>query len=221
MKRKIRNVAAIVFVLVGVLFFSSCFQKSNSQEKTGKEETKNIENETNNIDINAGEIMDLYIDGDNEKFLALTKRLALESCGKDIMRQPDTKMDFFARGIDYEATTDKFRCTETDGVAIAVSDNEVDGVSWELIIADEAEYNAIMKRMEGYKDYKLDTKSMEYYENVPDFHVDKIFMKAVYDEEMSKSAGMRLGIGYYIFFEGRKNGYYVNSFSHGNGDVEM
>ena len=46
-------------------------------------------------------------------------------------------------------------------------------------------------------------------------------MKAVYDEEMSKSAGMRLGIGYYIFFEGRKNGYYVISFSHGNGDVKM
>jgi hypothetical protein len=34
-------------------------------------------------------------------------------------------------------------------------------------------------------------------------------------------AGQRLGNPYYITFEGERDGLYIVSFSHGNGDVEM
>jgi hypothetical protein len=59
------------------------------------------------------------------------------------------------------------------------------------------------------------------YDESPDLHADKVFLKAVYDEGLSKMAGQRLGNPYYIIFEGERDGLYIVSFSHGNGDVEM
>lgn len=173
------------------------------------------------IDLKATEIMDLFIDWKPNTWNDLTQRLGLTVYGRGIMRQEDLDMDFFGKNIDYDATTDKFKKTADDAIGIAMLSQEVDGDSWELMLASKADYDALMAGMAAEKDYKVDSSMQQVFDESPDMHADKVFMKAVYDEEQSKMAGKRLGIGYYIIFEGERDGLYVVSFSHGNGDVEM
>lgn len=212
--------AVTVVVALG-LFVSSCLRSNTGSKKAEEAEQENTVAVKKYGDVDAAQIMDCYITQDDATWLGVTKRLGLKPKGEGIMRQADLKMNFFSRGIDYDATTDKFEVAEKDGIAIAVLEHKIDGVSWELLLADKAEYDAAMERMKERKDYKDDAEMMKLYENDADLNFDKIFMKGVYDEKLSKDAGMRLGTAYYIFFEGKRSDCYVISFSHGNGDIEI
>ena len=174
-----------------------------------------------NLDLKAAEVMDLFIDWKPNTWSDLTQRLGLTVYGRGIQRQEDLTMDFFEKNIDYDETTDKFKKNADDAIGIAMLSQEVDGESWELMLANKADYDALMVGMASEQGYKEDSEMQKSMNEIPDMTVEKVYMKAVYDEELSKMAGKRLGVGYYIMFEGERDGLYIISFSHGNGDVEM
>lgn len=214
-------VIATVFVMLSVAACSPKDAKGALAKADVPVEQNNDGVAKKSIDIKASELMALFIKWNPEAWFELTKRAGWKVYGRDIMRQEDLSMDLFTNGIDYDASTDKFKKKTADGTCLAMLDQEVDGPSWELMLADKADYEALMAEMSAEKDYKEDAEMLKSLNELPDSHFDKVFMKAVYDEEQSKMAGKRLGIGYYIIFEGERDGLYVVSFSHGNGDVEM
>ena len=212
---------AIVFVLLSVTACSSKDAKGVLAKTNVSEVQNNDGVAKKSIDIKASELMALFIEWNPKAWLDITERMGWKVYGRDIMRQEDLSMDLFTKGINYDAATDKFKKETADGTCLAMLDHEVDGPSWELMLADKADYEALMAEMSTEKDYKEDTEMMKSLNELPDFHLDKVFMKAVYDEDLSKMAGKKLGVGYYIMFEGERGGLYIVSFSHGNGDVEM
>ena len=188
---------------------------------TEKKSVDAAETTQKNLDLKAAEVMDLFIDWKPNTWSDLTQRLGLTVYGRGIQRQEDLTMDFFEKNIDYDETTDKFKKNADDAIGIAMLSQEVDGESWELMLANKADYDALIVGMASEQDYKEDSEMLKSINEIPDMTVDKVYMKAVYDEELSKMAGKRLGVGYYIMFEGERDGLYIISFSHGNGDVEM
>ena len=198
---------------------------------TEKKSVDAAETTQKNLDLKAAEVMDLFIDWKPNTWSDLTQRLGLTVYGRGIQRQEDLTMDFFEKNIDYDETTDKFKKNADDAdkfkknaddaIGIAMLSQEVDGESWELMLANKADYDALMVGMASEQDYKEDSEMLKSINEIPDMTVDKVYMKAVYDKELSKMAGKRLGVGYYIMFEGERDGLYIISFSHGNGDVEM
>ena len=187
-------------------------------------ETKAVDTEQSvqkSLDLKASELMDLYIEWKGSAWEALTKRIGWTCDGKDMQYDADQVLDLYTRGIDYNVETYKFKKTADDGIGLAMISHEVDGEAWELLLASKADYDALMAGMASEKEYKVDQNMQQMYDESPDLHADKVFLKAVYDEELSKMAGQRLGNPYYITFEGERDGLYIVSFSHGNGDVEM
>ena len=188
---------------------------------TEKKSVDAAETTQKNLDLKVAEVMDLFIDWKPNTWSDITRRLGLTVYGRGIQRQEDLTMDFFEKNIDYDETTDKFKKNADDAIGIAMLSQEVDGESWELMLANKADYDALMVGMASEQGYKEDSEMQKSMNEIPDMTVEKVYMKAVYDEELSKMAGKRLGVGYYIMFEGERDGLYIISFSHGNGDVEM
>ena len=225
MKKLLMTVVLCVATAALGMTLTACNQVKKELRKvmnvTEKKSVDAAETTQKNLDLKAAEVMDLFIDWKPNTWSDITQRLGLTVYGRNIQRQEDLTMDFFEKNIDYDETTDKFKKNADDAIGIAMLSQEVDGESWELMLANKADYDALMVGMASEQDYKEDSEMLKSLNEIPDMTVDKVYMKAVYDEELSKMAGKRLGVGYYIMFEGERDGLYIISFSHGNGDVEM
>ena len=225
MKKLLMTVVLCVATAALGMTLTACNQVKKELRKvmnvTEKKSVDAAETTQKNLDLKAAEVMDLFIDWKPNTWSDLTQRLGLTVYGRGIQRQEDLTMDFFEKNIDYDETTDKFKKNADDAIGIAMLSQEVDGESWELMLANKADYDALMDGMASEQDYKEDSEMLKSINEIPDMTVDKVYMKAVYDKELSKMAGKRLGVGYYIMFEGERDGLYIISFSHGNGDVEM
>lgn len=225
MKKLLMTVLLCVATAALGMNLTACNQVKKELRKamkvTEKKSTDVMETTQKSLDLKAAEVMDLFIDWKPNTWSDITRRLGLTVYGRGIQRQEDLTMDFFEKNIDYDETTDKFKKTADDAIGIAMLSQEVDGESWELMLADKADYDALMVGMASEQDYKEDSEMQKSMNEIPDMNVEKVYMKAVYDKELSKMAGKRLGVGYYIMFEGERDGLYIISFSHGNGDVEM
>ena len=225
MKKLLMTVLLCVATAAFGMSLTACNQVKKELRKamkvTEKKSTDVMETTQKSLDLKAAEVMDLFIDWKPNTWSDITQRLGLTVYGRGIQRQEDLTMDFFEKNIDYDETTDKFKKNADDAIGIAMLSQEVDGESWELMLADKADYDALMVGMASEQGYKEDSEMQKSMNEIPDMTVEKVYMKAVYDEELSKMAGKRLGVGYYIMFEGERDGLYIISFSHGNGDVEM
>ena len=225
MKKLLMTVVLCIATAALGMNLTACNQVKKELRKvmkvTEKKSTDVMETTQKNLDLKAAEVMDLFIDWKPNTWSDITRRLGLTVYGRGIQRQEDLTMDFFEKNIDYDETTDKFKKNADDAIGIAMLSQEVDGESWELMLANKADYDALMDGMASEQGYKEDSEMQKSMNEIPDMTVDKVYMKAVYDEELSKMAGKRLGVGYYIMFEGERDGLYIISFSHGNGDVEM
>lgn len=225
MKKLLMTVLLCVATAAFGMSLTACNQVKKELRKamkvTEKKSTDVMEKTQKSLDLKAAEVMDLFIDWKPNTWSDITQRLGLTVYGRNIQRQEDLTMDFFEKNIDYDETTDKFKKNADDAIGIAMLSQEVDGESWELMLADKADYDALMVGMASEQGYKEDSEMQKSMNETPDMTVEKVYMKAVYDEELSKMAGKRLGVGYYIMFEGERDGLYIISFSHGNGDVEM
>lgn len=225
MKKLLMTVVLCVATAALGMNLTACNQVKKELRKvmkvTEKKSTDVMETTQKNLDLKAAEVMDLFIDWKPNTWSDITQRLGLTVYGRNIQRQEDLTMDFFEKNIDYDETTDKFKKNADDAIGIAMLSQEVDGESWELMLANKADYDALMDGMASEQDYKENPEMQKSLNEIPDMTIDKVYMKAVYDEELSKMAGKRLGVGYYIMFEGERDGLYIISFSHGNGDVEM
>ena len=225
MKKLLMTVLLCVATAAFGMSLTACNQVKKELRKamnvTEKKSVDAAETTQKNLDLKVAEVMDLFIDWKPNTWSDITQRLGLTVYGRNIQRQEDLTMDFFEKNIDYDETTDKFKKNADDAIGIAMLSQEVDGESWELMLANKADYDALMVGMASEQDYKEDSEMLKSINEIPDMTVEKVYMKAVYDEELSKMAGKRLGVGYYIMFEGERDGLYIISFSHGNGDVEM
>ena len=225
MKKLLMTVVLCIATAALGMNLTACNQVKKELRKvmnvTEKKSVDAAETTQKNLDLKAAEVMDLFIDWKPNTWSDITQRLGLTVYGRNIQRQEDLTMDFFEKNIDYDETTDKFKKNADDAIGIAMLSQDVDGESWELMLANKADYDALMVGMASEQDYKEDSEMLKSINEIPDMTVDKVYMKAVYDEELSKMAGKRLGVGYYIMFEGERDGLYIISFSHGNGDVEM
>lgn len=225
MKKLLMTVLLCVATAAFGMSLTACNQVKKELRKamnvTEKKSVDAAETTQKNLDLKAAEVMDLFIDWKPNTWSDITQRLGLTVYGRNIQRQEDLTMDFFEKNIDYDETTDKFKKNADDAIGIAMLSQEVDGESWELMLANKADYDALMVGMASEQGYKEDSEMQKSMNEIPDMTVEKVYMKAVYDEELSKMAGKRLGVGYYIMFEGERDGLYIISFSHGNGDVEM
>ena len=225
MKKLLMTVVLCVATAALGMNLTACNQVKKELRKvmnvTEKKSADVAETTQKSLDLKAAEVMDLFIDWKPNTWSDITQRLGLTVYGRNIQRQEDLTMDFFEKNIDYDETTDKFKKNADDAIGIAMLSQEVDGESWELMLANKADYDALMDGMASEQDYKEDSEMQKSMNEIPDMTVEKVYMKAVYDEELSKMAGKRLGVGYYIMFEGERDGLYIISFSHGNGDVEM
>lgn len=225
MKKLLMTVLLCVATAALGMNLTACNQVKKELRKamnvTEKKSVDAAETTQKNLDLKVAEVMDLFIDWKPNTWSDITQRLGLTVYGRNIQRQEDLTMDFFEKNIDYDETTDKFKKNADDAIGIAMLSQEVDGESWELMLANKADYDALMDGMASEQDYKEDSEMQKSMNEIPDMTVEKVYMKAVYDEELSKMAGKRLGVGYYIMFEGERDGLYIISFSHGNGDVEM
>ena len=225
MKKLLMTVLLCVATAALGMNLTACNQVNKELRKamnvTEKKSVDAAETTQKNLDLKVAEVMDLFIDWKPNTWSDITRRLGLTVYGRGIQRQEDLTMDFFEKNIDYDETTDKFKKNADDAIGIAMLSQEVDGESWELMLANKADYDALMVGMASEQGYKEDSEMQKSMNEIPDMTVDKVYMKAVYDEELSKMAGKRLGVGYYIMFEGERDGLYIISFSHGNGDVEM
>ena len=225
MKKLLMTVVLCIATAALGMNLTACNQVKKELRKamnvTEKKSVDAAETTQKNLDLKAAEVMDLFIDWKPNTWSDITRRLGLTVYGRGIQRQEDLTMDFFEKNIDYDETTDKFKKNADDAIGIAMLSQEVEGESWELMLANKADYDALMVGMASEQDYKEDSEMLKSINEIPDMTVDKVYMKAVYDEELSKMAGKRLGVGYYIMFEGERDGLYIISFSHGNGDVEM
>lgn len=225
MKKLLMTVLLCVATAALGMSLMACNQVKKELRKvmnvTEKKSVDAAETTQKSLDLKAAEVMDLFIDWKPNTWSDITQRLGLTVYGRNIQRQEDLTMDFFEKNIDYDETTDKFKKNADDAIGIAMLSQEVDGESWELMLANKADYDALMVGMASEQDYKEDSEMLKSINEIPDMTVEKVYMKAVYDEELSKMAGKRLGVGYYIMFEGERDGLYIISFSHGNGDVEM
>ncbi len=225
MKKLLMTVVLCVATAALGMNLTACNQVKKELRKvmnvTEKKSADVAETTQKSLDLKAAEVMDLFIDWKPNTWSDITQRLGLTVYGRNIQRQEDLTMDFFEKNIDYDETTDKFKKNADDAIGIAMLSQEVDGESWELMLANKADYDALMDGMASEQDYKEDSEMQKSLNESPDMTIDKVYMKAVYDEELSKMAGKRLGVGYYIMFEGERDGLYIISFSHGNGDVEM
>ena len=225
MKKLLMTVLLCVATAAFGMTLTACNQVKKELRKvmnvTEKKSADAAETTQKNLDLKVAEVMDLFIDWKPNTWSDITQRLGLTVYGRNIQRQEDLTMDFFEKNIDYDETTDKFKKKADDAIGIAMLSQEVDGESWELMLANKADYDALMVGMASEQGYKEDSEMQKSMNEIPDMTVDKVYMTAVYDEELSKMAGKRLGVGYYIMFEGERDGLYIISFSHGNGDVEM
>ena len=225
MKKLLMTVVLCIATAALGMNLTACNQVKKELRKvmnvTEKKSADAAETTQKSLDLKAAEVMDLFIDWKPNTWSDITRRLGLTVYGRGIQRQEDLTMDFFEKNIDYDETTDKFKKNADDAIGIAMLSQEVDGESWELMLANKADYDALMVGMASEQDYKEDSEMQKSMNEIPDMNVEKVYMKAVYDEELSKMAGKRLGVGYYIMFEGERDGLYIISFSHGNGDVEM
>ena len=225
MKKLLMTVVLCVATAALGMNLTACNQVKKELRKvmnvTEKKSADVAETTQKSLDLKAAEVMDLFIDWKPNTWSDITQRLGLTVYGRNIQRQEDLTMDFFEKNIDYDETTDKFKKNADDAIGIAMLSQEVDGESWELMLANKADYDALMVGMASEQGYKEDSEMQKSLNESPDMTIDKVYMKAVYDEELSKMAGKRLGVGYYIMFEGERDGLYIISFSHGNGDVEM
>ena len=225
MKKLLMTVVLCIATAALGMNLTACNQVKKELRKvmnvTEKKSADAAETTQKSLDLKAAEVMDLFIDWKPNTWSDITRRLGLTVYGRGIQRQEDLTMDFFEKNIDYDETTDKFKKNADDAIGIAMLSQEVDGESWELMLANKADYDALMVGMASEQGYKEDSEMQKSMNEIPDMTVDKVYMKAVYDEELSKMAGKRLGVGYYIMFEGERDGLYIISFSHGNGDVEM
>ena len=225
MKKLLMTVLLCVATAALGMNLTACNQVKKELRKvmnvTEKKSADAAETTQKSLDLKAAEVMDLFIDWKPNTWSDITQRLGLTVYGRNIQRQEDLTMDFFEKNIDYDETTDKFKKNADDAIGIAMLSQEVDGESWELMLANKADYDALMDGMASEQDYKEDSEMQKSLNESPDMTVEKVYMKAVYDKELSKMAGKRLGVGYYIMFEGERDGLYIISFSHGNGDVEM
>ena len=225
MKKLLMTVVLCIATAALGMNLTACNQVKKELRKamnvTEKKSVDAAETTQKSLDLKAAEVMDLFIDWKPNTWSDITRRLGLTVYGRGIQRQEDLTMDFFEKNIDYDETTDKFKKNADDAIGIAMLSQEVDGESWELMLANKADYDALMVGMVSEQDYKEDSEMLKSMNEIPDMTVEKVYMKAVYDEELSKMAGKRLGVGYYIMFEGERDGLYIISFSHGNGDVEM
>lgn len=225
MKKLLMTVVLCVATAALGMNLTACNQVKKELRKvmnvTEKKSVDAAETTQKSLDLKAAEVMDLFIDWKPDTWSDITRRLGLTVYGRGIQRQEDLTMDFFEKNIDYDETTDKFKKNADDAIGIAMLSQEVDGESWELMLANKADYDALMVGMASEQGYKEDSEMQKSMNEIPDMTVEKVYMKAVYDEELSKIAGKRLGVGYYIMFEGERDGLYIISFSHGNGDVEM
>ena len=225
MKKLLMTVVLCVATVALGMNLTACNQVKKELRKvmnvTEKKSADAAETTQKSLDLKAAEVMDLFIDWKPNTWSDITQRLGLTVYGRNIQRQEDLTMDFFEKNIDYDETTDKFKKNADDAIGIAMLSQEVDGESWELMLANKADYDALMDGMASEQDYKENPEMQKSLNEIPDMTIDKVYMKAVYDEELSKMAGKRLGVGYYIMFEGERDGLYIISFSHGNGDVEM
>lgn len=225
MKKLLMTVVLCIATAALGMNLTACNQVKKELRKvmnvTEKKSADAAETTQKSLDLKAAEVMDLFIDWKPDTWSDITRRLGLTVYGRGIQRQEDLTMDFFEKNIDYDETTDKFKKNADDAIGIAMLSQEVDGESWELMLANKADYDALMVGMASEQGYKEDSEMQKSMNEIPDMTVDKVYMKAVYDEELSKMAGKRLGVGYYIMFEGERDGLYIISFSHGNGDVEM
>ena len=225
MKKLLMTVVLCIATAAFGMSLTACNQVKKELRKvmnvTEKKSVDAAETTQKSLDLKAAEVMDLFIDWKPNTWSDITRRLGLTVYGRGIQRQEDLTMDFFEKNIDYDETTDKFKKNADDAIGIAMLSQEVDGESWELMLADKADYDALMVGMASEQGYKEDSEMQKSMNEIPDMTVEKVYMKAVYDEELSKMAGKRLGVGYYIMFEGERDGLYIISFSHGNGDVEM
>ena len=225
MKKLLMTVVLCIATAALGMNLTACNQVKKELRKamnvTEKKSVDAAETTQKSLDLKVAEVMDLFIDWKPNTWSDITQRLGLTVYGRDIQRQEDLTMDFYEKNIDYDETTDKFKKNADDAIGIAMLSQEVDGESWELMLADKADYDALMVGMASEQGYKEDSEMQKSMNEIPDMTVEKVYMKAVYDEELSKMAGKRLGVGYYIMFEGERDGLYIISFSHGNGDVEM
>jgi hypothetical protein len=225
MKKLLMTVVLCIATAALGMNLTACNQVKKELRKamnvTEKKSADVAETTQKSLDLKAAEVMDLFIDWKPNTWSDITRRLGLTVYGRGIQRQEDLTMDFFEKNIDYDETTDKFKKNADDAIGIAMLSQEVDGESWELMLANKADYDALMVGMASEQGYKEDSEMQKSMNEIPDMTVEKVYMKAVYDEELSKMAGKRLGVGYYIMFEGERDGLYIISFSHGNGDVEM
>lgn len=225
MKKLLMTVVLCIATAALGMNLTACNQVKKELRKTmnvtEKKSVDAAETTQKNLDLKAAEVMDLFIDWKPNTWSDITQRLGLTVYGRNIQRQEDLTMDFFEKNIDYDETTDKFKKNADDAIGIAMLSQEVDGESWELMLANKADYDALMVGMASEQGYKEDSEMQKSMNEIPDMTVEKVYMKAVYDKELSKMAGKRLGVGYYIMFEGERDGLYIISFSHGNGDVEM
>ena len=225
MKKLLMTVVLCIATAALGMNLTACNQVKKELRKamkvTEKKSTDVMETTQKSLDLKAAEVMDLFIDWKPNTWSDITQRLGLTVYGRNIQRQEDLTMDFYEKNIDYDETTDKFKKNADDAIGIAMLSQEVDGESWELMLANKADYDALMVGMASEQGYKEDSEMQKSMNEIPDMTVEKVYMKAVYDEELSKMAGKRLGVGYYIMFEGERDGLYIISFSHGNGDVEM
>ena len=225
MKKLLMTVVLCIATAALGMNLTACNQVKKELRKvmnvTEKKSVDAAETTQKNLDLKVAEVMDLFIDWKPNTWSDITRRLGLTVYGRGIQRQEDLTMDFFEKNIDYDETTDKFKKNADDAIGIAMLSQEVDGESWELMLANKADYDALMVGMASEQGYKEDSEMQKSMNEIPDMTVEKVYMKAVYDEELSKMAGKRLGVGYYIMFEGERDGLYIISFSHGNGDVEL
>lgn len=225
MKKLLMTVVLCIATAALGMNLTACNQVKKELRKTvnvtEKKSADAAETTQKSLDLKVAEVMDLFIDWKPNTWSDITRRLGLTVYGRGIQRQEDLTMDFFEKNIDYDETTDKFKKNADDAIGIAMLSQEVDGESWELMLANKADYDALMVGMASEQGYKEDSEMQKSMNEIPDMTVEKVYMKAVYDEELSKMAGKRLGVGYYIMFEGERDGLYIISFSHGNGDVEM
>ena len=225
MKKLLMTVVLCIATAALGMNLTACNQVKKELRKTmnvtEKKSADAAETTQKSLDLKAAEVMDLFIDWKPNTWSDITRRLGLTVYGRGIQRQEDLTMDFFEKNIDYDETTDKFKKNADDAIGIAMLSQEVDGESWELMLANKADYDALMVGMASEQGYKEDSEMQKSMNEIPDMTVEKVYMKAVYDKELSKMAGKRLGVGYYIMFEGERDGLYIISFSHGNGDVEM
>ncbi len=225
MKKLLMTVVLCIATAALGMNLTACNQVKKELRKvmnvTEKKSVDAAETTQKNLDLKVAEVMDLFIDWKPNTWSDITQRLGLTVYGRNIQRQEDLTMDFFEKNIDYDETTDKFKKNADDAIGIAMLSQDVDGESWELMLANKADYDALMVGMASEQGYKEDSEMQKSMNEIPDMTVEKVYMKAVYDEELSKMAGKRLGVGYYIMFEGERDGLYIISFSHGNGDVEM